>query len=76
MPWPVVILRDNGWEPCVLESSAPIPTPPYAATFDDRIQHYKSVHSYREIPERERTEKKDDGTSYRVVTMERKLEET
>jgi hypothetical protein len=71
MTWPVVILRDNGWEACVLESSAPYPTPPHNATFEERIHHYVAVHQYREIPEQEKTEIGADGKSFRVVTMER-----
>jgi len=61
MPWPIVILRDNGWEPCVLESSAVVPAPAHDATFEQRIQHYVSNHSYHEIKEQERTETDADG---------------
>lgn len=71
MSWPIVILRDNGWEACVLESSAPYATPPYNATFEERIRHYVVVHQYREIREQETTETGADGRSFRVVTMER-----
>lgn len=71
MPWPIVILRDNGWEACLLESSAVIPAPPHDATFEQRIQHYVLNHSYHEIKEQERTETNADGKKFRVVTMER-----
>jgi hypothetical protein len=70
MPWPIVILRDNGWEACLLESSAVVPVPAHDATFEQRIQHYVSNHSYREIKEQERTETDADGKKFRVVTME------
>ncbi len=75
LSWPVVILRDNGWEACLLESSAPYPTPALNATFEERIKHYEAVHQYRLVPGQERTEQRADGSSFRVVTMERRSEE-
>jgi hypothetical protein len=74
IPWPIVILRDNGWEPCVLESSTVLAAPARDSTFEQRIQHYVSNHSYREIKERERTETDADGRKFRVVTMEHNTE--
>jgi hypothetical protein len=76
MRWPIVILRDNGWEACLLESSAIVPTPAYDATFEQRIQHYVFNHSYHEIKKQERTETDADGRKFRVVTMERNSEAT
>jgi len=70
MPWPIVILRDNGWEACALESSAPYPTPAHDATFAERIRHYVEVHQYREISEKETRETGTNGKPFRVVFME------